>query len=98
LLTVVDADQRAGGGRKPLVALARQYHVLPVAVVHDVPDAVAYERNALRPERRGMGPHVVARHRQLLRKSLRNLKQEGLSAHSPPARGGGSRRHPGHPS
>ncbi|HEX8326223.1 MAG TPA: AAA family ATPase, partial [Hymenobacter sp.] len=78
LLTVVDATNVQEEARKPLVALARQYHVLPVAIVLDVPDAVAYERNALRPERRGMGPHVVARHRQLLRKSLRNLKQEGF--------------------
>ena len=78
LLTVVDATNVQEEGRKPLVALARQYHVLPVAIVLDVPDAVAQERNAQRPERRGMGPHVVARHRQLLRKSLRNLKQEGF--------------------
>ena len=78
LLTVVDATNVQAEGRKPLVALARQYHVLPVAIVLDVPDAVAHERNALRPERRHMGPHVVARHRQELRKSLRNLKQEGF--------------------
>jgi predicted kinase/diadenosine tetraphosphatase ApaH/serine/threonine PP2A family protein phosphatase len=78
LLTVVDATNVQEEARKPLVALARQYHVLPVAIVLDVPDAVAHERNALRPERRHMGPHVVARHRQQLRKSLRNLKQEGF--------------------
>jgi protein phosphatase len=78
LLTVVDATNVQEEGRKPLVALARQYHVLPVAIVLDVPDAVAQERNALRPERWGMGLHVVARHRQLLRKSLRTLKQEGF--------------------
>ena len=74
LLTMVDATNVQAEGRKPLVALARQYHVLPVAIVLDVPDAVAHERNALRPERRHMGPHVVSRHRQELRKSLRNLK------------------------
>ncbi|MGI4886886.1 MAG: polynucleotide kinase-phosphatase [Janthinobacterium lividum] len=78
LLTVVDATNVQPEGRKPLVALARQYHVLPVAVVLDVPDAVALARNAQRPERRGVGPHVVARHRQALRKSLRTLKEEGF--------------------
>ncbi|WP_375418192.1 polynucleotide kinase-phosphatase [uncultured Hymenobacter sp.] len=78
LLTVVDATNVQAEGRKPLVALARQYHVLPVAVVLDVPEAVAHARNAGRPERRHLGPHVVARHRQDLRKSLRNLKQEGF--------------------
>ena len=78
LLTVVDATNVQAEGRKPLVALARQYHVLPVAVVLDVPDGVALARNALRPERRGVGPHVVARHRQALRRSLRTLKEEGF--------------------
>ncbi|OWP61712.1 polynucleotide kinase-phosphatase [Hymenobacter amundsenii] len=78
LLTVVDATNVQAEGRKPLIALARQYHVLPVAIVLDVPDSVAHQRNALRPDRKHMGPHVVARHRQDLRKSLRNLKQEGF--------------------
>ncbi len=78
LLTVVDATNVQAEGRRPLIALARQYHVLPVAIVLDVPDSVAHARNANRPERRHLGPHVVARHRQELRKSLRNLKQEGF--------------------
>ena len=78
LLTVVDATNVQAESRKPLVALARQYHVLPVAIVLDVPDAVAHARNAQRPERRGMGPHVIARHRQDLRRSLRNLREEGF--------------------
>ena len=78
LLTVVDATNVQAEGRKPLVALARQYHVLPVAIVLDVPDAVAHARNAHRPDRRHLGPHVLARHRQELRKSLRNLKHEGF--------------------
>jgi protein phosphatase len=78
LLTVVDATNVQAEGRKPLVALARQYHVLPVAVVLDVPDAVAHERNAHRPDRHHLGPHVIARHRQDLRKSLRHLREEGF--------------------
>jgi protein phosphatase len=78
LLTVVDATNVQAEGRKPLVALARQYHVLPVAIVLDVPDAVAHERNAHRPDRRHLGPHVIARHRQDLRKSLRHLREEGF--------------------
>ncbi|WP_236668676.1 AAA family ATPase [Hymenobacter rubidus] len=75
LLTVVDATNVQEEGRKPLVALARQYHVLPVAIVLDV---VAQERNAQRPDRRHLGRHVIASHRQQLRRSLRNLKQEGF--------------------
>ncbi|GAA4047901.1 polynucleotide kinase-phosphatase [Hymenobacter glaciei] len=78
LLTVVDATNVQAEGRKPLVALARQYHVLPVAIVLDVPESVAQERNAQRPDRRHLGRHVVARHRQDLRRSLRSLKEEGF--------------------
>ncbi|RZK37705.1 MAG: hypothetical protein EOO61_08660, partial [Hymenobacter sp.] len=78
LLTVVDATNVQAEGRKPLVTLARQYHVLPVAIVLDVPDAVAHARNAQRPERRHLGPHVIARHRQDLRRSLRHLREEGF--------------------
>ena len=78
LLTVVDATNVQAEGRKPLVALARQYHVLPVAIVLDVPDSVAHARNAQRPERRQLGPHVIARHRQQLRQSLRRLREEGF--------------------
>ncbi|WP_345235797.1 polynucleotide kinase-phosphatase [Hymenobacter saemangeumensis] len=78
LLTVVDATNVQEEARKSLLALARQYHVLPVAIVLDVADAVAIERNANRPERRHVGRHVVASHRQLLRRSLRNLRQEGF--------------------
>ncbi len=78
LLTVVDATNVQEEGRKPLVALARQYHVLPVAIVLDVPEAVAQQRNAQRPDRRHLGRHVVASHRQQLRRSLRSLKEEGF--------------------
>ncbi|MBH8569572.1 polynucleotide kinase-phosphatase [Hymenobacter negativus] len=78
LLTVVDATNVQAEGRKPLVALARQYHVLPVAIVLDVPESVAQERNAQRPDRRHLGRHVIARHRQDLRRSLRSLKEEGF--------------------
>ncbi|GAA3968364.1 polynucleotide kinase-phosphatase [Hymenobacter antarcticus] len=78
LLTVVDATNVQEEGRKPLVALARQFHVLPVAIVLDVPDAVAQERNAQRPDRRHLGRHVIASHRQQLRRSLRHLKEEGF--------------------
>ncbi|MBO2007642.1 polynucleotide kinase-phosphatase [Hymenobacter negativus] len=78
LLTVVDATNVQAEGRKPLVALARQYHVLPVAIVLDVPESVAQERNADRPDRRHLGRHIIARHRQDLRRSLRSLKEEGF--------------------
>lgn len=77
-LTVIDATNVRAEDRKGLVALARQYHCLPVAIVLDVPDAVAEARNRERPDRAGLKPHVIASHRRLLRQSLRSLKTEGF--------------------
>src|SRR5438045_1835492 len=43
-LVVVDATNVQPEARKPLVALAREYHCLPVAIVLDVPERVCLER------------------------------------------------------
>jgi protein phosphatase len=40
-LTVVDATNVQPEARKPLVAIAREQHVIPVAIVLDVPERVA---------------------------------------------------------
>jgi len=77
-LTVVDATNVRAEDRKAFVALARQYHCLPVAIVLDVPESVAADRNRHRPDRAGLKPHVIANHRRLLRQSLRTLKPEGF--------------------
>src|SRR3954467_6566969 len=37
-LTVIDATNVQAEARKPLLALAREYHVLPVAIVFDLPE------------------------------------------------------------
>src|ERR1041384_3294523 len=42
-LTVVDATNVQPEARKPLVALAREYHVIPVAVVLNLPDRLCQE-------------------------------------------------------
>src|SRR4051812_5036981 len=47
-MTVVDATNVQLEARKPLVALARQYHCLPVAVVLTLPERLCQERNRLR--------------------------------------------------
>lgn len=39
-LTVVDATNVQREARQPLVALARKYHTLPVAIVFDLPEDV----------------------------------------------------------
>lgn len=76
-LTVIDATNVQQAARKPLVALAREYHALPVAIVLDLPESLCVERNASRPDRT-FGRHVVARQRRELRRALRNLKREGF--------------------
>ncbi|MCA9958155.1 MAG: polynucleotide kinase-phosphatase, partial [Anaerolineales bacterium] len=76
-LTVIDATNVKAQDRQPLIALAREYHVLPVAIVLNVPERVCHERNQMRADR-DFGPHVVRNHTRALRKSLRNLKREGF--------------------
>src|SRR4051794_23523344 len=49
-LTVIDATNVQPEARKPLVRLARDYHVLPVAIVLNLPERVCQERNATRPD------------------------------------------------
>ncbi len=50
-LTVVDATSVQPEARKPLIALAREYHCLPVALVLDTPERICRERNASRLDR-----------------------------------------------
>ena len=76
-LTVIDATNVQADARKPLVALAREHHVIPVAIVLNIPERICLDRNRLRPER-AFGPHVVRNQTQDLRRSLRNLEREGF--------------------
>ncbi|MFJ5772692.1 polynucleotide kinase-phosphatase [Streptomyces sp. NPDC093094] len=76
--TVVDATSVQPDARKQLIALARQYDVLPVAIVLDVPEEVCAERNAGRADRADMPRRVVQRHIRELRRSLRGLEREGF--------------------
>jgi protein phosphatase len=76
-LTVIDATNVQPEARKPLVALAREHHLLPVAIVLDVPERTAHGRNAGRPDRT-FGPHVIRQQSAQLHKSLRYLGKEGF--------------------
>jgi protein phosphatase len=76
-LTVVDATNVQSEGRAKLVALAREYDVLPVAIVLDLPESVCAARNATRPDRQ-FGPGVLHRQRDQLRRGLRGLEREGF--------------------
>ena len=76
-LTVIDATNVQTDARKPLLALAREYHYLTVAIVFNMPAKLCLERNEARPDR-DLKPHVIRRQHQQLRRSLRNLKREGF--------------------
>ena len=77
LLTVVDATNVQAESRAPLVSLAKKYHVLPCAIVLNMPEETCITRNESR-EDRNFGPHVVRNHARALRRSLRGLKREGF--------------------
>ncbi|SHN22597.1 polynucleotide kinase-phosphatase [Chitinophaga sp. CF418] len=77
LLTVVDATNVRPEDRKKLVALAREYHVLPAAIALNMPEKVCLERNQLRTDR-NLPPHVVTSHVGLLRRNISKLREEGF--------------------
>ena len=62
--------------RRGLIALAKEHHVLAVAVVLDVPERICAARNASRPERQ-FGSHVLHNQQSQLHRSLRGLRREG---------------------
>ncbi|MFD5573557.1 polynucleotide kinase-phosphatase [Streptomyces cadmiisoli] len=76
--TVVDATSVQQDSRRQLIELARQYDVLPIAIVLDVPEQVCAERNAARADRADMPRRVIQRHTRELRRSLRHLEREGF--------------------
>ncbi|MFC4009608.1 polynucleotide kinase-phosphatase [Nonomuraea purpurea] len=77
LLTVVDATNVQYAARRSLIELAKKYDVLADAIVLDVPEEVAIERNAGRPDR-DFGPGVVIRQRKDLRRSLGKISKDGF--------------------
>src|SRR6266568_2340200 len=85
-LVVIDATNVQAEARKPIIALARQFHCIPVAIVFDLSEKLCHERNRNRPDR-DFGPHVIRQQSQQLRRSLRNLQREGFRTvhilHSP---------------
>lgn len=76
-LTVIDATNVQPESRAPLVALAKKYHCLPVAIVFDLPEHICHSRNQTRSNRT-FGPHVVRQQRSQMRRNLRDLRREGF--------------------
>ncbi|HEY8482566.1 MAG TPA: polynucleotide kinase-phosphatase [Spirillospora sp.] len=75
LLTVVDATNVQSKSRQSLLKLAKDHDVRAVAIVLDVPERVAVERNAARTDR-DLPAHVVPRQRRELRRGLKALQRE----------------------
>jgi protein phosphatase len=76
-LTVIDATNVQQEARKPLIALAREYHVLPVGIILNPPMRLCIERNRERPDR-NFGPQVIQKQARDLRGSIKHLDKEGL--------------------
>ncbi|HEY7983536.1 MAG TPA: polynucleotide kinase-phosphatase [Ktedonobacterales bacterium] len=76
-LTVIDATSVKPQDRAPLVRLAREHDLLPVAIVLDVPLELCVARNAVRPGG-APGPHVARHHVTQLRRGLHSLEREGF--------------------
>ena len=82
LLTVVDATNVQQSARASLINLAKGHDVLVDAIVIDVPESLAVERNRQRPDRAHLvqrsGSRVVARQHRDLERSFRRLNKEGF--------------------
>jgi protein phosphatase len=81
LLTVVDATNVRAEDRAPLVAMARAYHAMPVAIVLDVDVATCLSRNDARPDRQNSRGYVLRQHGNLRRsvgRGTKLLEREGF--------------------
>jgi len=76
-LVVIDATNVQPEARKPIIALARQFHCIPAAIVFDLPEKLCHERNRNRPDR-AFGPHVIRQQSRQLRNALHLLEREGF--------------------
>jgi protein phosphatase len=76
-LAVVDATNVQPEARRSLLNLAKQQHVLSVAIVLDVPERICADRNAARADRQ-FGTHVLRNQQSQLRRSMRGLRKEGF--------------------
>ncbi|GAA1459189.1 polynucleotide kinase-phosphatase [Nocardiopsis exhalans] len=77
LLTVVDATNVQRKAREQLIRIAKDNNVLTTAIVLDVPESVARERNRDRTDR-DFGDHVIRRQRRDLKDGIKRMTREGI--------------------
>ncbi|GGO29648.1 polynucleotide kinase-phosphatase [Deinococcus humi] len=77
LLTVIDATNVQPDARRRIVELAKEFDVLPVALVLDLPEELLLARHRARPDR-PFAARVVSQQMGSLRRSLRKLQAEGF--------------------
>ncbi len=77
-LTVVDATNVQKDARTSLLKLARQYHVLPIAVVFKISERICLDRSAQRTDRR-IQSYVIQQQAMHLRRSLGHFREEGFA-------------------
>jgi protein phosphatase len=75
--TVIDATNLQPEFRKPLLEMARRYHVQPAAVVFDLPEELCHQRNLGRADRI-VAAKVIRSQYQNLRRSSGALDREGF--------------------
>lgn len=75
--TVIDATNVRAEDRKRLVELAREHHVLPAAIVFNLPLGVCQQRNVGREDRQ-FKAHVIPSQIKSLHRSMRGLQREGF--------------------
>src|ERR1051326_8030649 len=49
-LVLIEATNLQPESRKPIIALARQFHCIPAVIVFDLPERLCHERNRNRPD------------------------------------------------
>ncbi|MCK5524792.1 MAG: AAA family ATPase [Thiomargarita sp.] len=74
-LTVIDATNVQTEARKSLFVLARKYHISPVVIIFNLPEALCLERNQQRPDRH-FGSYVIQQQYANLKQTLYHIKQE----------------------
>src|SRR5471032_1836856 len=74
-LTVIDATNVQPDARKSLIDLARKHHVIPVAIVLNLPRETCLARNQSRPDRQ-FGKGVIGGQAEALPRSLKTLRKE----------------------